>query len=110
MITLADGTQEWISNKEEMLRLVEDKLGYEAKELLSDMFDDISDIRGNDLAEMEQNINEYYQTQLHDVIDSLDEIIDGFQEILSADRMSRKKLNDQVRRLKSVRNNIYKEL
>ena len=47
MITLADGTQEWISNKEEMLRLVEDKLGYEAKELLSDMFDDI---RGDDWA------------------------------------------------------------
>ena len=110
MITLADGTQEWISNKEEMLRLVEDKLGYEAKELLSDMFNDISAIRDNDLDEMEQDINEYYQTQLHDIVDSLDEITDEFQEILSADRMNRKKLNDQVRRLKSVRNKIYKEL
>lgn len=107
MITLADGTQEWISNKEEMLRLVEDKLGYEAKELLSNMFDDI---RGNSWAEMEQTINEYYQTQLHDVVDSLDEITDEFQKILSADRMNRNKLNDQVRKLKSVRNSIYKEL
>ena len=107
MITLADGTQEWISNKEEMLRLVEDKLGYEAKELLSDMFDDI---RGDDWAEMEQTINEYYQTQLHDVVDSLDEITDEFQKILSADRMNRNKLNEQVRKLKSVRNSIYKEL
>lgn len=110
MITLADGTQEWISNKEEMLRLVEDKLGYEAKELLSDMFDDISAIRDNDLDEMEQDINEYYQTQLHDIVDSLDEITDEFQEILSSDRMNRKKLNEQVRKLKSVRNKIYKEL
>ena len=107
MITLADGTQEWVSNKEEMLRLVEDKLGYEAKELLSDMFDDI---RGDGWAEMEQTINEYYQTQLHDAVDSLDEITDEFQEILSADRMNRKKLNEQVRKLKSVRNKIYKEL
>lgn len=107
MITLADGTQEWISNKEEMLRLVEDKLGYEAKELLSNMFDDI---RGNSWAEMEQTINEYYQTQLHDVVDSLDEITDEFQKILSADRMNRNKLNEQVRKLKSVRNSIYKEL
>jgi len=107
MITLADGTQEWVSNKEEMLRLVEDKLGYEAKELLSDMFDDI---RGDGWAEMEQTINEYYQTQLHDAVDSLDEITDEFQEILSADRMNRKRLNEQVRRLKSVRNKIYKEL
>ena len=107
MITLADGTQEWISNKEEMLRLVEDKLGYEAKELLLDMFDDI---RGDDWAEMEQTINEYYQTQLHDVVDSLDEITDEFQKILSADRMNRNKLNEQVRKLKSVRNSIYKEL
>lgn len=110
MITLADGTQEWISNREEMLRLVEDKLGYEAKELLSDMFDDISAIRDNDLDEMEQDINEYYQAQLHDIVDSLDEITDEFQEILSADRMNRKKLNEQVRKLKSVRNKIYKEL
>ena len=110
MITLADGTQEWVSNKEEMLRLVEDKLGYEAKELLSDMFDDISAIRDNDLDEMEQDINEYYQAQLHDIVDSLDEITDEFQEILSADRMNRKKLNEQVRKLKSVRNKIYKEL
>lgn len=110
MITLADGTQEWISNKEEMLRLVEDKLGYEAKELLSDMFDDISAIRDNDLDEMEQDINEYYQGQLHDIVDSLDEITDEFQEILSADRMNKKKLNEQVRKLKSVRNSIYKEL
>lgn len=110
MITLADGTQEWVSNKEEMLRLVEDKLGYEAKELLSDMFDDISDIRGDGWAEMEQTINEYYQTQLHDAVDSLDEITDEFQEILSADRMNRKRLNEQVHRLKSVRNKIYKEL
>ena len=107
MITLADGTQEWVSNKEEMLRLVEDKLGYEAKELLSDMFDDI---RGDGWAEMEQDINEYYQTQLHDTVDSLDEITDEFQKLLSADRMNRKKLNEQVRRLKSVRNSIYKEL
>ena len=107
MITLADGTQEWISNKEEMFQLVEDKLGYEAKELLSNMFDDI---RGNSWAEMEQVINEYYQTQLHDVVDSLDEITDEFQKILSADRMNRKKLNEQVRKLKSVRNRIYKEL
>ena len=107
MITLADGTQEWISNKEEMLRLVEDKLGYEAKELLSNMFDDI---RGDGWAEMEQTINEYYQTQLHDAVDSLDEITDEFQEILSADRMNRKRLNEQVRKLKSVRNRIYKEL
>lgn len=107
MITLADGTQEWVSNKEEMLRLVEDKLGYEAKELLSDMFDDI---RGDGWAEVEQTINEYYQAQLHDAVDSLDEITDEFQEILSADRMNRKRLNDQVRRLKSVRNRIYKEL
>lgn len=107
MITLADGTQEWVSNKEEMLRLVEDKLGYEAKELLSDMFDDI---RGDGWAEMEQTINEYYQTQLHDAVDSLDEITDEFQEILSADRMNRKRLNEQVRRLKSVRDKIYKEL
>ena len=107
MITLADGTQEWVSNKEEMLRLVEDKLGYEAKELLSDMFDDI---RGDGWAEMEQTINEYYQAQLHDAVDSLDEITDEFQEILSADRMNRKKLNEQVRKLKSVRNKIYKEL
>lgn len=107
MITLADGTQEWVSNKEEMLRLVEDKLGYEAKELLSDMFDDI---RGDGWAEMEQTINEYYQTQLHDAVDSLDEITDEFQEILSADRMNRKRLNEQVRKLKSVRNKIYKEL
>lgn len=107
MITLKDGTQEWISNKEEMLRLVEDKLGYEAKELLSDMFDDI---RGDGWAEVEQTINEYYQAQLHDAVDSLDEITDEFQEILSADRMNRKRLNDQVRRLKSVRNRIYKEL
>ena len=107
MITLADGTQEWISNKEEMLRLVEDKLGYEAKELLSNMFDDI---RGDGWAEMEQTINEYYQTQLHDVVDSLDEITDEFQKILSADRMNRNKLNEQVRKLKSVRNSIYKEL
>ena len=110
MITLADGTQEWVSNKEEMLRLVEDKLGYEAKELLSDMFDDISAIRDNDLDEMEQDINEYYQAQLHDIVDSLDEITDEFQEILSSDRMNRKKLNEQVRKLKSVRNKIYKEL
>ena len=107
MITLADGTQEWISNKEEMFQLVEDKLGYEAKELLSNMFDDI---RGNSWAEMEQTINEYYQTQLHDVVDSLDEITDEFQKILSADRMNRNKLNEQVRKLKSVRNSIYKEL
>ena len=107
MITLADGTQEWVSNKEEMLRLVEDKLGYEAKEVLSDMFDDI---RGNSWAEMEQVINEYYQAQLHDAVDSLDEITDEFQEILSSDRMNRKKLNEQVRKLKSVRNKIYKEL
>lgn len=107
MITLADGTQEWVSNKEEMLRLVEDKLGYEAKELLSNMFDDI---RGNSWAEMEQVINEYYQAQLHDAVDSLDEITDEFQEILSADRMNRHKLNEQVRKLKSVRNRIYKEL
>lgn len=107
MITLADGTQEWVSNKEEMLRLVEDKLGHEAKELLSDMFDDI---RGDGWAEVEQTINEYYQAQLHDAVDSLDEITDEFQEILSADRMNRKRLNDQVRRLKSVRNRIYKEL
>lgn len=107
MITLADGTQEWVSNKEEMLRLVEDKLGYEAKELLSDMFDDI---RGDGWTEMEQTINEYYQAQLHDAVDSLDEITDEFQEILSADRMNRKKLNEQVRKLKSVRNKIYKEL
>lgn len=107
MITLADGTQEWVSNKEEMLRLVEDKLGYEAKELLSDMFDDI---RGDGWAEMEQDINEYYQTQLHDIVDSLDEITDEFQKLLSADRMNRKKLNEQVRKLKSVRNKIYKEL
>ena len=107
MITLADGTQEWVSNKEEMLRLVEDKLGYEAKEVLSDMFDDI---RGNSWAEMEQVINEYYQAQLHDAVDSLDEITDEFQKILSADRMNRKRLNDQVRKLKSVRNKIYKEL
>lgn len=107
MITLADGTQECVSNKEEMLRLVEDKLGYEAKELLSDMFDDI---RGDGWAEMEQTINEYYQAQLHDAVDSLDEITDEFQEILSADRMNRKRLNEQVRRLKSVRNRIYKEL
>lgn len=107
MITLADGTQEWISNKEEMLRLVEDKLGYEAKELLSNMFDDI---RGDGWAEMEQTINEYYQTQLHDTVDSLDEITDEFQKLLSADRMNRNKLNEQVRKLKSVRNSIYKEL
>ena len=107
MITLADGTQEWVSNKEEMLRLVEDKLGYEAKELLSDMFDDI---RGDGWAEMEQTINEYYQTQLHAAVDSLDEITDEFQKILSVDRMNRKRLNEQVRRLKSVRNKIYKEL
>lgn len=107
MITLADGTQEWVSNKEEMLRLVEDKLGYEARELLSNMFDDI---RGNSWAEMEQVINEYYQAQLHDAVDSLDEITDEFQEILSSDRMNRKKLNEQVRKLKSVRNKIYKEL
>ena len=107
MITLADGTQEWVSNKEEMLRLVEDKLGYEAEELLSDMFDDI---RGDGWAEMEQDINEYYQTQLHDIVDSLDEITDEFQKLLSADRMNRKKLNEQVRKLKSVRNKIYKEL
>ena len=107
MITLADGTQEWISNKEEMFQLVEDKLGYEAKELLSNMFDDI---RGDGWAEMEQTINEYYQTQLHDVVDSLDEITDEFQKILSADRMNRNKLNEQVRKLKSVRNSIYKEL
>lgn len=107
MITLADGTQEWVSNKEEMLRLIEDKLGYEAKELLSDMFDDI---RGDGWAEMEQDINEYYQTQLHDIVDSLDEITDEFQKLLSADRMNRKKLNEQVRKLKSVRNKIYKEL
>lgn len=107
MITLADGTQEWISNKEEMFQLVEDKLGYEAKELLSNMFDDI---RGNSWAEMEQVINEYYQGQLHDTVDSLDEITDEFQKLLSADRMNRKKLNEQVRKLKSVRNKIYKEL
>ena len=107
MITLADGTQEGVSNKEEMLRLVEDKLGYEAKELLSDMFDDI---RGDGWAEMEQDINEYYQTQLHDIVDSLDEITDEFQKLLSADRMNRKKLNEQVRKLKSVRNKLYKEL
>ena len=107
MITLADGTQEWVSNKEEMLRLVEDKLGYEAEELLSDMFDDI---RGDGWAEMEQDINEYYQTQLHDIVDSLDEITDEFQKLLSADRMNRHKLNEQVRKLKSVRNSIYKEL
>ena len=110
MTTLADGTQEWISNKEEMLRLVEDKLGYEAKELLSNMFNDIRAIRDNDLDEMEQDINEYYQTQLHDIVDSLDEITDEFQKLLSADRMNRNKLNDQVRKLKSVRNSIYKEL
>ena len=110
MITLADGTQEWISNKEEMFQLVEDKLGYEAKELLSDMFDDISAIRDNDLDEMAQDINEYYQAQLHDVVDSLDEITDEFQNILSADRMNRNKLNEQVHKLKSVRNSIYKEL
>lgn len=107
MITLADGTQEWVSNKEEMLRLVEDKLGYEAKELLSEMFDDV---QGNSCAEMEQDINEYYQRQLHDTVDSLDEITENFQQLLSADRMNRNRLNDQVRKLKSVRDKIYKEL
>ena len=57
-----------------------------------------------------KDINEDYQTQLHDIVDSLDEITDEFQKLLSADRMNRKKLNEQVRKLKSVRNKIYKEL
>lgn len=107
MITLADGTQEWVSNKEEMLRLVEDKLGYEAKELLSDMFDDI---RGDGCAEMEQYINEYYQRQLHDTVDSIDEITEEFQQLLSATRMNRNRLYYLVHKLKSVRDKIYKEL
>lgn len=107
MITLADGTQEWISNKEEMLRLVEDKLGYEAKELLSDMFDDV---RGDGCAEMEQDINEYYQRQLHDIVDSIDEITEEFQQVLSATRMNRNRLAYVIHKLKSVRDRIYKEL
>lgn len=107
MITLADGTQEWISNKEEMFQLVEDKLGYEAKELLSNMFDNA---RGDGCAEMEQYINEYYQAQLHDAVDSLDEITDEFQEVLSVTRMNRNRLAYVIHKLKSVRDRIYKEL
>lgn len=93
MTTLNDGSQEWITCPEELERILDEKLGREVSELFHYY---LKDAKENTETDSIYSIEDYYQSQLHDIVDSID-------EMLSSSKIDRKKLQ-------SLRNNIWKEL
>lgn len=93
MITLNDGSQEWITCPEELERLLDEKLGKEVSELFHYY---LKDAKENTETDSIYSIVDHYQSQLHDIVDSID-------EMLSSSKLDRKKLQ-------SLRDNIWKEL
>ena len=93
MITLKDGSQEWITCSEELERLLDEKLGRDVAELFRHYLDVAEN---NSETDSIYSIEEYYQSQLYDIVDAID-------EMLSSSRIDRKKLQ-------LLRNNIWKEL
>ena len=93
MITLKDGSQEWITCSEELERILDEKLGRDVAELFRHY---LNVAENNSETDSIYSIEEHYQSQLHDIVDAID-------EMLSSSRIDRKKLQ-------LLRNNIWKEL
>lgn len=93
MITLNDGSQEWITCPEELERILDEKLGREVSELFHYY---LKDAKENVETDSIYSIVDHYQSQLHDIVDFID-------EMLLSSKLDRKKLQ-------SLRDNIWKEL